>query len=145
MRGSRTWKVAALTAAVTVVCAVAAVAAPKNGDWQGGQNSDDKPDVDFSVAKTGGKQKVSAFTLRNVGFSCGENGGGGIRAAATTAKPKIKNNAFEIDQTIDDARMQVKGTFTSKTKSKGTVKWTSDDGDSHCTTGKLDWRANLQQ
>ena len=144
MRG-RGWRVATLTAAALTVCAVAAVAAPTNGDWQGGQNSDDKPDVDFSVAKTGGKQKVSDFTLRNVGFSCRGGGGGGIRAAVTTVKPKIKNDAFEIDQTIDDDRMQVKGTFTSKTKSKGTVKWTSDDGESHCTTGKLDWRANLQQ
>lgn len=139
----------------------ALAATPKVGKWSGttsftysqlGIPTVAPVDTRFSTVRArGGARRVKRFTLGRLKLidctprQAGPYGGGGFVSHAT---PKVRNGHFHITETTRSGAsrytLKVRGRFTSRGRSKGTLTYMVVKPGVTCTTGgEMHWSATL--
>ena len=130
------------TAAVGLVLAAAlafpaTAATPKSGFWSGSTRQGKS--ISFKVTPGGGKVKNVRFGFRG---SC-SNGATTTGTMSFGGRHTVSGGRF----TAKGGTSVVKGTFTTRTKARGTLDWRSRSFDPvslrqvECTSGKVRWTA----
>lgn len=148
-------------ASLLAVGVAALGATPKKGGWTGtttvplvapSGTINESIDTRFtvSVAKDGSR-RVKRFRIgSSTGMklidctppSAGPYGGPGFASKSTA---KVKKGKFKLTYTAGNQSnyktLKVNGTFTKKTRAKGTLTYTVYKPSASCTTGKVKWKA----
>jgi hypothetical protein len=132
----------------------ALAATPKIGTWKGATSPfvfrgvSQPLDIKFStVGATSGGQRVKGFSLTGaIKIPCTGGEHFATEGWKATVKPKVSKGEFKFTQKLQGSGKELKATgrFTTKTRAKGTVTGTASKPSVTCTTGKLNWEAELK-